>query len=78
MHPTRRLITNSHHNDLRVGTPSCRCSQGQTEPSQRRHVPEKRGPHTVSAEVKDGKIPSMHVKHCKEGERKGSWPRPKT
>jgi hypothetical protein len=32
------------------------------------HVLEKKGPHTVSVEVKDGKIAGMHVKHEKKGE----------
>ncbi len=33
-----------------------------------KHVLEKKGPHTVSFEVKDGKIAGMHVKHDKKGE----------
>ncbi len=33
-----------------------------------RHVVEKKGPHTVSIDVKDGKIAGMHVKHDKKGE----------
>lgn len=33
-----------------------------------RHVLEKKGPHTVSIEVKDGKIAGMHVKHDKKGD----------
>jgi hypothetical protein len=32
------------------------------------HVLEKKGPHTVSVEVKDGKIAGMRVKHDKKGE----------
>jgi hypothetical protein len=33
-----------------------------------RHDLEKKGPHTVSAEVKDGKIAGMRVKHDSKGE----------
>ena len=32
-----------------------------------KHVVETNGPHTVSMEVKDGKIAGMHVKHSKKG-----------
>ena len=32
------------------------------------HVIDKNGPHTVSLEVKDGKIAGMHVKHASKGE----------
>ena len=32
------------------------------------HVIDKKGDHTVSVEVKDGKIAGMHVKHAKKGE----------
>lgn len=32
------------------------------------HVIDKNGPHTVSVDVKDGKIAGMHVKHDKKGE----------
>lgn len=32
------------------------------------HVLEKKGPHTVSVDVKDGKIAGMRVKHDKKGE----------
>ena len=34
------------------------------------HVIEKKGPHTVSVDVQDGKIAGMHVKHDKKGELK--------
>ena len=33
-----------------------------------KHVLETKGPHTVSVDVKDGKIAGMHVKHSKKGE----------
>ena len=33
-----------------------------------KHVVEKKGPHTVSFEVKDGKVAGMHVKHATKGE----------
>ena len=33
-----------------------------------KHVVETNGPHTVSMEVKDGKIAGMNVKHSKKGE----------
>ena len=33
-----------------------------------KHVIEKKGPHTVSLDVKDGKIAGMHVKHDTKGE----------
>ena len=33
-----------------------------------KHVIEKKGPHTVSLDVTDGKIAGMHVKHDKKGE----------
>ena len=33
-----------------------------------KHVVETNGPHTVSVDVKDGKIAGMHVKHSKKGE----------
>jgi hypothetical protein len=32
------------------------------------HVIDKKGPHTVSLDVQDGKIAGMHVKHEKKGE----------
>lgn len=32
------------------------------------HVIDKKGPHTVSLDVQDGKIAAMHVKHEKKGE----------
>ena len=32
-----------------------------------KHVVETNGPHTVSVDVKDGKIAGMHVKHSKKG-----------
>ncbi len=32
------------------------------------HVLEKKGPHTISVDVKDGKIAGMHVKHETKGE----------
>jgi hypothetical protein len=32
------------------------------------HVIEKKGPHTISVDVKDGKIAGMHVKHEQKGE----------
>jgi hypothetical protein len=32
------------------------------------HVIDKNGPHTVSLDVKDGKVAGMHVKHEKKGE----------
>jgi hypothetical protein len=32
------------------------------------HVIDKKGPHTVSVEVKDGKVAGLHVKHNKKGE----------
>ena len=32
------------------------------------HVIDKKGPHTVSVDVKNGKIAGMHVKHDKKGE----------
>jgi hypothetical protein len=32
------------------------------------HVIDKKGPHTVSVETKDGKIAAFHVKHDKKGE----------
>lgn len=32
------------------------------------HVIHKKGPHTVSVDVKDGKIAGMHVKHATKGE----------
>ena len=31
------------------------------------HFLEKKGPHTVSVDVQDGKIAGMHVKHDKKG-----------
>ena len=33
-----------------------------------RHVIDKNGPHTVSVDVKDGKVAGLHVKHDKKGE----------
>jgi hypothetical protein len=33
-----------------------------------RHTIDKKGPHTVSVETKDGKIAAFHVKHDKKGE----------
>lgn len=33
-----------------------------------KHVIEKKGPHTVSLDVKDGKVAGMHVKHDKKGD----------
>ena len=33
-----------------------------------KHIIDKKGPHTVSVEVKDGKIAGLHVKHNKKGE----------
>ena len=33
-----------------------------------KHVLEKKGPHTVSLEVKKGKIAGMHVKHASKGD----------
>lgn len=33
-----------------------------------KHVVEKKGPHTVSLEVKGGKIAGMHVKHASKGD----------
>ena len=33
-----------------------------------KHILEKKGPHTVSVEVKDGKIAGMQVKHDKKGD----------
>ncbi len=33
-----------------------------------KHVAEKKGPHTVSFEVKKGKIAGMHVKHASKGD----------
>lgn len=32
------------------------------------HVLEKKGPHTISVDVKDGKIAGMHAKHDKKGD----------
>lgn len=33
-----------------------------------KHILEKKGPHTIAVEVKDGKIAGMHVKHGKKGD----------
>jgi hypothetical protein len=50
----------NHHNGAKL--------LGEKIKTNGRHVLEKKGPHTVSVEVKDGKIAGMQVKHDKKGD----------
>ncbi|MEO5670456.1 MAG: hypothetical protein ABIR26_07165, partial [Ramlibacter sp.] len=79
MNPTRRLITTAialtgvlgvSHTVVAKGKPQHKNGAkllGEKLKSNGHHVLEKKGPHTVSVEVKDGKIAGVHVKHDKKG-----------
>ena len=49
-----------HHNGAKLA--------GEKIKKDGKHILEKKGPHTVSLEVKKGKIAGMHVKHASKGD----------
>ena len=80
MNPTRRLITTTIAMTCALSLAQVATAKGKPNhhdgtkllggkvKTNGRHVLEKKGPHTVSVDVKDGKIAGMHVKHDKKGE----------
>ena len=80
MNPTRRLITTAialtgvlglSHAAVAKGKPHHNNGAkllGEKLKKDGKHVLEKKGPHTISVDVRDGKIAGMHVKHDKKGE----------
>jgi len=80
MNPTRRLITTAIALSGVFGLSQAAVAKGKPHHNNGakllgekikkngNHVLEKKGPHTISVDVKDGKIAGMHVKHDKKGE----------
>lgn len=80
MNRTRRLLTTGfilssvagHFNIASAkGKPHHKSGQkllGEKIKKDGKHILEKKGPHTVAVEVKQGKIAGMHVKHDKKGD----------